>query len=101
MRLSKLQATSDELNRVQDALIPAVNDLIALPLSGARIIEGVSLTTGTNIVNHGLNRVLRGWIPVRVRSAAWFYDVQDANRTPTKNLLLVSSADVVADILVF
>ena len=78
-----------------------LNPLIALPTNQGSILQNVSLSTGSNTINHKLGRKLQGWWLVRKRAAASVYDTQDSNQMPSLTLLLTSSADVVVDIFVF
>jgi hypothetical protein len=78
-----------------------LNALLRAPLSSATILEKVSLVVGANTIPTLINRPLIGWAIIRQRGAASIYDTQDNNPTPTQNLLLVSSAAVVIDLVVF
>lgn len=78
-----------------------IDPILARPANQSNILPNVKLTTGTNAVNHLLGRKLQGWNPVRIRSAATFYDQQDSNQHPELTLILISSADVVIDLEVF
>jgi hypothetical protein len=79
-----------------------LNPLIANPMANGVILKSVQLTSGTNIVNHKLQRKLQGWYITRMRDvAASIYDTQDTNNYSELTLALVSSTPVVVDILVF
>lgn len=78
-----------------------LNPVIANPTINNLILKNVSLTAGTNVINHMLSRNLQGWKPVRVRASATLYDLQDSNQTPQLTLVLVASASVVVDLEVF
>jgi hypothetical protein len=69
-----------------------------------RIIEDYSLINGDNYIPHGLNRVLRGWFPVRKSGNANIYDKQ-ADTTidvrPSSTLVLNSSAAITVSLWVF
>lgn len=75
-----------------------LNPLIKNPSNNRNILKNVKLTTGTNVINHGLGQALQGWNPIRVRASATFYDLQDSNQMPDLTLVLVSSADVTIDL---
>lgn len=79
----------------------ALDPIIANPMTNPSILKNVSLVAGTNVIDHKLGRRLQGWNSVRVRSAASIFDQQDSNQTPQLTLILVSSADVVVDLMVF
>lgn len=94
--------TSDyDLNQVQLSLVRTLNPVFNTPILGGDYLSSVSLTTGLNIINHGLERNLNGWIIVRQRAQAQLWDSQDSNKTPTLTLALNSTAPVVVDLYVF
>lgn len=74
---------------------------LSLPIASSVILKSVSLASGSNSINHLLDRTLQGWFVIRQRSSATVYDTQDANLTPDKTLQLTASAAVVVDIQVF
>jgi len=90
--------TMDQLQTKWSAII---NPVITNPANNSSILKNITLTTGTNVINHKLGQPLQGWNPVRIRAAATFYDLQDTNQTPDLTLVLVSSANVIIDLEVF
>jgi hypothetical protein len=78
-----------------------IEPVIGRAQNNSNILQNVALAAGTNVINHKLGRKLQGWKPTRLRSSAIVYDQQDSNPTPQLTLILVSSADVIADIEVF
>jgi hypothetical protein len=79
-----------------------IEPIITNPANNSLILKNVALTTGTNVINHKLGRNLQGWNPTRIRGvSATFYDLQDSNQTPQLTLILVSSATVTVDLVVF
>lgn len=78
-----------------------LNPVIAKPQVQSSILKNVTLTSGTNTINHLLGRPLQGWKIVRQRGPASIYDLQDTNQMPNLTLVLNSSAGVVVDIEVF
>lgn len=93
--------TSRTVNMLQDRIVTAINPLLNLPLSTSNLLQGISLITGQNSINHGLNRPLVGWFVTRKDADESIYDAQDSNPLPSKTLLLVSSGDVGIDLIVF
>ena len=89
------------LQMMQNTWATKIEPVISNPLVNGVILENVSLTAGANVINHKLGRKLQGWYPVRIRSAATFYDTQDSNQTPQLTLNLTSSANVIIDLAVF
>lgn len=78
-----------------------LNPIVSNPANNSLILKNQSLTTGANVINHKLGRILQGWIIVRQRALASVYDTQDTNQMPQLTLNLVSSANVTVDIEVF
>lgn len=99
--IAQVQGPDRLMNQMQQNIITAVNPVLANPLVNGTILVGIVLLTGTNIVSHTLGRTLQGWFLVRQRSSASLYDTQDTNTTPSRTLVLVTSANVTVDIYVF
>lgn len=88
--LSKSPSSGD--NGVDKAVgeLRRVIDGMRSPLSGARILEDVELTSGTTArIPHGLGRRLRGWIVVRTNEGATLGSLHDeqADHTDTAKFL--------------
>src|ERR1700691_5340345 len=78
-----------------------INPFLQNPLNNASILKNVSLTAGSNTINHGLGQTLQGWYIIRQRASSQIYDTQDSNPTPAITLILQASAPVVVDLVVF
>lgn len=89
------------LEMLQTAWAAQLNPIIANPTLNNLVLKNLTLTAGTNVINHKLQRNLVGWKTTRVRASATFYDLQDTNQTPSLTLVLVASAPVVIDLEVF
>jgi hypothetical protein len=89
------------LQQMQNVWAAIIEPIINKPSNNSLILKNISLVAGSNTINHRLGRNLQGWNPVRIRSNATLYDQQDSNQTPQLTLILVASADVVCDIMVF
>lgn len=89
------------LDLMQTKWAQELNPIIANPLLQNNILPNISLVSGVNVINHKLGRKLIGWQPSRIRASATFFDQQDTNQTPELTLVLVSSAPVVIDLVVF
>lgn len=79
----------------------SLNPLLANPLMNGRLLEGVTVASGANTVNHGLARKLRGYFVVRNNSAVTFYDSQSSNQRPDLTLLLNASGAATISLYVF
>ncbi len=89
------------LNQTQEQWASQLNPIISNPINSASMLQNVSLTAGTNVINHKLGAKLQGWFTTRIRASATFYDIQDTNPTPQLTLVLVASAPVIVDLAVF
>ena len=78
-----------------------LDPIIANPTVNNLVLQNVALVSGTNVINHKLGRKLQGWYTSRIRANATIYDNQDGNQTPQLTLVLIASADVVVDLVVF
>lgn len=64
--VDRIQVADPATQRALDSLRTAMNEVLAVPVIGGRLLEGVELEGGrTNRIRHGLNRDLRGWEIVR------------------------------------
>lgn len=76
----------------------SLNPIIANPLSSGSILKNIILVNGETVINHGLGRLMQGWIIVDINGAATIYRSQLMN---DKTLTLTSNAVVTASIEVF
>ena len=80
----------------------SLNPVIDLPLNSALIINDISLSTGSNVINHRLGRKLQGWMVTRMKNSfVQIYDQQSTNTMTDKTLVLNSSGAGLIDLLVF
>lgn len=86
---------------MQTAWASALNPVVDLPTNHGVILKSVKLVTGINQIDHRLRRKLQGWMIVRQRAAATFFDDQDNNKFPEMFLRLNASAPVTVDLFVF
>jgi hypothetical protein len=79
----------------------SLNPVLANPLIGGQILDGIVLVSGDNTINHGLNAKLQGYIIVLNNSAVTFYDKQSTNQRPELTLILNSSGAATISLWVF
>src|SRR6476619_310162 len=84
--------TADQVRRLQQAVDEATRPVFACPLVDGRLLEGIELGTGSNVLSHGLSRTLKGWILTRVSAQVTISDLQVSNATPERTLVLDVSA---------
>lgn len=105
MALPQFQADENSLvrvlNQMQSVWATAINPFLDRPQNKSTIIANLELVMGDNVIPHTLGRALVGWVVVRQRSAATFFDKQDDNDRPKENLILNASAAVTIDLEVF
>lgn len=100
-KASRINASDYELNRVQDNLARPIDQLLQVPILDGQLVEDVVLKAGDNLVDHGLGRVLRGWIVVRQSAMSDLYDKQSTNPFPARQLALNSSNAATVSMWVF
>ena len=75
-----------------------LDPLIKNVLTQGNFLQNVSITSGTNVINHQLGRTQLGWYIVDQNAAATFYRSQPFNNL---TLTLNSSANCVISLWVF
>lgn len=101
MSLPTFKSSDKDFMLMQSSWSSQLNPMLVNPSLLSSILSKVSLTTGSNVINHLLGRKLQGYRIIRQRSAASIYDNQDSNQSPNLTLVLISSANVSVDIEVF
>ncbi len=79
----------------------SLNPLLGNPLVNGQILSAVRLTTGANVINHGLQRKLQGYLVILNSAATTFYDSQASNQMPDRTLILNSSGATTVSLYVF
>lgn len=79
----------------------SINPVLANPVVGGNLLQGVTLKTGANTVNHGLGVKLQGYIIVLNSANVTFYDSQATNQRPDLTLILNASGATTVSIYVF
>lgn len=73
MPFQTINTTDKELQKIQDNITTAVTGIEAKPFLGGVLIEGISLTSGSNQVAHTLQRLPRIWVLCDRNSSATIY----------------------------
>lgn len=76
----------------------SINPVLANPLSSGSILNGITLINGETVINHGLGRLMQGFLITDINGAATIYRSQPMN---AQTLSLTSSAVVTVSIEVF
>jgi hypothetical protein len=75
-----------------------LNPFLANSLNNIQIISNYSFKIGSNIINHGLGRLMIGWFMIDPQGSGSVYRSAPLN---SKTITLTSSADFVSSIGVF
>lgn len=75
-----------------------LNPVIANPLNSIQILPNIALKNGVTIINHGLGRLMQGWVLTDLQGAASIYRSAALNAL---TLTLTSNAAVTCSIGVF
>jgi len=78
-----------------------LNPVLANPLINGLLISNVFVYPGQNVINHGLGRILQGYIVVMNNADITFYDDQLVNQQPSLTLLLNASGQATISLYVF
>ena len=78
-----------------------LNPLLANPLVNGRLLDPVTVISGANTINHGLQRKLIGYVVVLNSAAVTFYDSQTTNQRPELTLILNASGAATITLYVF
>lgn len=89
------------LDQMQAKWKSEIDPVLVNPLVAGHLVEHVLLGSGANVVNHGLQRNLLGWLVVRKNAAITLYDTQASNQTPALTLNLVASGAATISLWVF
>ena len=79
-------------------LADRLNPIISIPLLSGKPLNGLALGSGATIVNHGLGRMMRGWLITDQDAAATVYRSAPMNNA---TLTLTSSAKVNVNLWIY
>lgn len=79
------------LDQLQTRWKSEIDPVLANLLVQGRLVTGVSLLSGVNVINHGLGRPLVGWLAVGQSAASALYDSQAVNPQKQSTLILNSA----------
>lgn len=78
-----------------------LNPVLANPLIDGNLLSGIKVVAGQNVINHGLQRKLQGYIVVMNSGAITYHDNQSQNSRQDLTILFVSSGTATISIYVF
>lgn len=96
-------SNNTDIQRVENSLVSTLQSIITNPLLNSPTLKkAVVLTSGVdNVVDHGLNRPVTGWIIVDINAAAHIYKSATTNTMPTTSIILNTTSTVTVTILFF
>lgn len=98
MSLPIFQSDNTPFQLMQSKWASQLNPVLNNPATSPRILKGVSLVSGNNVINTGLTETLQGWYIVDLTAAVTIY--RSSAKAPL-TLTLNSSGTATADIAVF
>lgn len=98
MSLPQFQSGNQPFQLMQSAWASAIDPMLQNPSLQTQLLKNISLSVGTNVINHKLSRVQQGWRIVDVTSAAHIYRSAPLNAT---TLTLTSDAATTIALEVF
>lgn len=79
-------------NQYQHFVQGALQPIFDCPINYGTQIKNISLQTGANPINFGLNRELNGWFIVRLRGPATLYDSYDTQTESKIQTIVINSS---------
>ena len=101
-QLIKVVHKDSDINRIQDNVSIAVQQLFNKDIVNGNLLKAISLSANTpNTISHKLGRELSGYIIVMKSTNCALWDSQASNSNKTKTLIINSDTDVTVSIWVF
>ena len=98
MNLPLIQTTIRELSMMESQWKARLDPILSIPMLSGVQLTSVALVSGTNTINHRLDRIQQGWIITDEQSAATIYRSAPFN---DKTLTLTASAPVIVSLWVY
>lgn len=97
----KIRTTSADLRQVQDSLGLVLDQVIRREILDGVLIENISLVTGSNIIDHTLDRAPKGFIIVARNANEQVWNGTSTKIVPKRNIDLESSGAVTVSLWFF
>ena len=98
MQLPQFQSSITPLQLMQSKWSSILNPIIAQPLNSPSMLKNISISTGSNVINHKLGRTPVGWLVIDVNAPITLYRSNELNDL---TLTLTSSGAATVTLLVF
>jgi len=93
---------NESVNVLQNSLENSFRSIESCPLLDGHLLEGLTIATGVNTIEHKLERPIRGWIVTRCNAGLYLPSThQEDNAHNDKTLVIQFSQAATADIWVF
>jgi hypothetical protein len=99
--LKKIRTSDADLKNVQDSLELVLNQIIRRGILDGILVENVSLVSGSNIVDHTLDRAPKGFIIVARNANQQVWNGTSTKIVPKRNIDLESSGAVTVSLWFF
>lgn len=86
--------TEVSARNIEQSVANTLDPIVAIPWMSGVLLEGVSLTSGANTIEHKLGREIRGWFVVRIQAATATYPVETASDSANLSLTIGANATV-------
>lgn len=96
--LPLVQTTDRNVNQLQQNIKQVIGPIISNPITSGALLTDISIVSGTNVINHGLGRMMQGWIISDVNSVVTLFRSQPLN---DKTLTLTSNGTSTISLYVF
>lgn len=98
MQLPQFQSDSTNMNQMQQKWASILNPVIANPITNPVILNGVSLKTGSNVINTTLGQKTQGWFITDINAAVTVYRSAPFNDL---TLTLTSSGAAICNLVIY
>jgi hypothetical protein len=98
--LPQFNSNDKDFQMMQNRWASILNPIINNPLSRGVFLSNITLTVGSNTINHKLSRKIQGYLVINMKNAySEIYSSTSPN--PELFLVLISSANTEVDLYVF
>jgi hypothetical protein len=98
VKLPFFQTSIPELSLLETKWASILNPVITNPISNPTILNGVSIVSGSNVINHKLGQTPQGWFVSDINAPATIYRSAAFNNL---TLTLTSSADCIVNLVIY
>lgn len=97
----RTQTLDKDVRLLQDSVDATLRTLTSLSILNGKLVQGLDLSSGDNVVDHGLDRSPQGYFIVRSDAHITIYDKQEIDEFPNRQITLNASAAARVDIWIY